>query len=101
MLDDGPTKARCSSHGGSTERLRVDIGPSCIESRSPGLGTCQSMLTWFDPPTCRSWLCRVHRISRVRNLTQAPAGHRRLVVVMVDADISLPILVAAIHLSAS
>lgn len=43
--------------------LRVDIGPSSIESRSPGLGTCQSTLTWFDPQTCRSWVCRVHRIS--------------------------------------
>lgn len=97
MLVDGPTSKMllpCWIH----KRLRVDIGPSFVESRSPGLGTCQSMLPWFDPPTCRS--CRVPQDLRARSVRQVPAGHRRLVVVMVGADISLPVLVVTIHLLA-
>lgn len=37
---------------------------------------------------------------RARNVSKVPAGHRRLVVAMVGADISLPVLVVTIHLLA-
>lgn len=35
---------------------------------------------------------------RARNARHVPAGHRRLVVALVGADISLPVLVVTIHL---
>lgn len=68
----GP-RVRCSSHDGSTPVHEFDIGPSFVESRSPSLGTCQSMLAWFDPTPCGSRLYDL-----LAGAGESSAGQRRL-----------------------
>lgn len=98
MLVDGPTS-----------KMLLHAGPTAAcESISALPSSSRVAQAWAHVSRCSLGLILRHvapgyqgpQDLRARSVRQVPAGHRRTVVAMVGADISLPVLVVTIHLLA-